>query len=835
MRGYQRRSGLSYWIGVALAGLLGIQIVGTLSQQATLPWWGFVASPDGLVRRVAPESPAAAAGLTKGDRIVRFDGRVWALSELVRPDPTGRVAAELRTAAGESRSLTLTAARAPQTELVRQWLKGGIALAFVLTGLVVFLARSDTVATLFFFVCLLFGRLLVPPALAASEATMLINKAIVDVASLVLPAVVLHFFLLFPARARFLRRNARLAWLLYVPAILAMPLAVKFDLDLVSTGIIGDGARALQSFMAMLFVVMIVWGIIAFLRGVRNVASPVLRRSLRWVLPGTALGILPPLLLSALYNLAPSLEIPGDRFAFASLVLVPLSFGHAIIRYGLLDLEIVVRRSVVFATVTAVLVTVYWVVADSMTAWIGRSDADRTVVSLAVVFAVALLFVPVRDRLQAWIERSFYRGRHFDYRTTVREFSNRFATLLERDELVRLLVDEIPGVLGTERAALFLRTSRDEALRISGTRGLGANEIPLPLFVPSDELKRWWAEFEGPVPIGSARRTPERLARVPAAERELLESLDARVLVFLPREKSLEGLLVLGPKADGERYRSEDLELLAPLGDQAATSLSSSRLHEEALERRRLEEELAVAKKIQASLLPAEIPAPPGLDLAAMTRPCQHVGGDFFDFLDFGADGLGLAVADVSGKGVPAALILSSLQATLRAEASASTPPEPIVRRVNERLCLDVESGNFASMLYGHLDLNRQTFRYVNAGHPAGLIVRRDGHVERLDEGGLLLGVAGEAEYVGADHSLAAGDLLVLYSDGVTDVLNADDEEFGPERLERLLPRLAHLPSRAVIDHIVRAVESFVGGSLPDDITLLVARFRSPEESSSPA
>jgi serine phosphatase RsbU (regulator of sigma subunit) len=565
--------------------------------------------------------------------------------------------------------------------------------------------------------------------------------------------------------------------------------------------------------------------VVSFLRGVRNITSPLLRRNMRFVLPGTALGILPPLLLAGLLALFPSLEIPGDRYAFITLVLVPLSFGHAIIRYGLLDLELVVKRSVVFAALTALLIIGYWLVAELVADLVGRNGTQHTIVSFAVVGALALLFVPVRERVQALVERSLY-GRQFDYRRTVREFSSLFATFLERDELVRILVERVPEVVGAGRAVLFLRTSRDEALRLGASPGFGPGEIPLPLFYPSNELLRWWAEFDGPVVVGSPGRHPDRFDRLPAEERQLLEALDPRVLVFLPRERTLEGLLLLGRKPDGERYRAEDLELLATLGDQAGTALSSSRLHEEALERRRLEEELAVARRIQASLLPASVPEADGLEIAAVTRPCLEVGGDFYDFLDLGDEALGLAVADVSGKGVPAALILSGLQATLRGEASAQSAPEPVVAKINARLCADVESGNFASLLYGHLDLRRRSFRYVNAGHPAGLVVRRDGSLRRLETGGLLLGVERTAEYAAGEHRFEEGELLVLYSDGVTDVLNEADEEFGQERLESLLPRLAHLPSRAVIDGIVAAVERFVGGTLPDDLTLLVAKFR---------
>jgi sigma-B regulation protein RsbU (phosphoserine phosphatase) len=574
-------------------------------------------------------------------------------------------------------------------------------------------------------------------------------------------------------------RHPRLAWLIYAPAILAMPFAMRFDVEMVLLGLpASSSALVFEQVTALVFVTMTIAGVGTFLRGVRNMSSPLLRRSVRWVLPGTALGILPPLLFAAILNLNPSLEIPGDRYVFITFVLVPLSFAHAIFRYGLMDLELVVKRSVVYTALTALLVAAYYLVAEVLGSWIvERTGTGRTVLSFAVVFAAALLFVPVRDRIQAFVDRCFYRER-YSYRRTLRKFSSALATMMERDELVGLLVNRLPEVLDVERATLFVRSPTNESLHLAETRGIGETDVPHPTFSPSPGLLAWWREFEGPIPV-DATRHPEQFRRLSPDERAVVKALDASVLVLLPREREIEGLLVLGPKRSGDRYRAEDLELLGTLGDQAGTALSSSRLYEEALERRRLEEELAVARRIQKTLLPSEVPKTAGIEIAATTRPCQEVGGDFYDFLDFGAKGLGLAVADVSGKGVPAALILSGLQATLRAEASPKSRPEPVVRKINERLCTDVQVGSFASLLYGRLDPIERSFHYVNAGHPAAIVVRRDGSLSRLETGGILLGVESSAEYRAGTETFEAGDLLLLYSDGVTDVLNEDDEEFG--------------------------------------------------------
>ncbi len=822
MRGYRRRSTAAYLAGVGASFLLLTQLGGTLLDLPARPWWGMRPGPDvSTVQRVDEGSPADLAGIRKGDRVLTFGGVPWARHWEAGRDAQQRVVVELESADGARRSVTLAPATFPRAEIVRQLLKGAVGVCFVLTGLVVFLSRSDRVATLFFLMNLLFSRLMLPETELTRQA-FLLDKLMLDLASLVLPAVVLHFFLSFPRRARFL---AGRSWLLYLPAIVGMPLSVKFDIDLVLLGKpISPAAVVFQTTMALLFVGMILWGVVTFLQGVRAVRSPVLRRSLRFLLPTTAAAVLPPLLLSAVLNLFPAVEIPGERYAFASLVLLPLGFAHGILRYGLMDLELVAKRSAVYGTLTALLVAAYYLLTDVLgRAMLAAAGPGRTLLSFAVVFAAALLFIPVRDRIQAFVDRALYR-RRYGYRRTLQEFSHLLASFLGRDELVRVLVERLPEVLGTQRAALFLRSSRDASLHVAGTRGMGQAEIPAPVFEPSDDLRAWWHEVDGPVPMVPGDGAG-RFGRLPLEERALLAALDARVLVFLPREKELEGLLVLGAKDGDESYAGEDLELLGTIGDQAGTALSSSRLHEAALERRRIEEELAVAKRIQASLLPRALPRRDGLEVAAITRPCHEVGGDLYDFFDLGDDELGLAVADVSGKGVPAALILSGLQATLRAEAPHGATPEPVVRRVNERLCADLRAGNFASLIYGQLDVRRRQFRYVNAGHPAGLVLRRGGTIERLDEGGLLLGVQRDAAYRVGARSFDPGDLLLLYSDGATDVLNDSDEEFGRERLERLLGRVGHLPTATVLESIVTAVETFVGGALPDDITLLAARF----------
>jgi sigma-B regulation protein RsbU (phosphoserine phosphatase) len=825
MRGYHRRGTAAYLIGVAASFLLVSYLAGTLLRLPERSFWGMLVGEDLGVRRVFPGSPAAEAGIQKGDRILSFAGAPWSRTWERSFGPSGEASVRLASPQGEERTAIVERGPSPFSETLRTLVMAFVNISFVGIGLVVFLSRSDRIATLFFLMCLLFATALSPAQdfqLRGAAFTLTTVRAL---ATVFLPPVFLHFFLSFPRRSPWLSRLPWGALILYLPSVAMVPFVLKFEADFILFDRHPSLAMmAFEQAAAILFVVMGVLGIFAFLASVRRITSPLLRRSLRWVLPATALGVLPPLAMGAILNLRPDLQIPGERYVFLTLVLVPLSFAHAIVRYGLMDLELVVKRSAIYAGLTAFLVAGYYLVAEVLGSFVADlTGTGKTVVSFSCVFAAALLFVPVRDRLQELVDRSFYPSR-YNYRKTLRKFSSALASFMDRDEIVRLLVHRLPDLLETDRVALFLRSSQDETLQLAGTRGIGEREMGVFAFRPSRSLVAWWREIGGPIPLGQRENTTSRLENLSDEERMLFESLSPGVVVILPGERQIEGILVLGEKRFDERYRAEDLELLATIGDQAGTAVSGTRLHEEALEKRRMEEELAVARHIQRSLLPARTPVRDGLEIAAMTRPCRQVGGDFYDFLDFGSEGLGLAVADVSGKGVPAALILSSLQATLRAEARPGRSPAPVVRRINQRLCGDLQPGSFASLLFGHLDVDAGTFHYVNAGHPAGLVLRQDGAIERLSEGGLLLGVESGALYEIGVASFGPGDLLVLYSDGVTDVLNGEEEEFGAERLERLLPHLAHLPLQGIVDRIVDTVETFVGGALPDDLTLLVAR-----------
>ena len=249
---------------------------------------------------------------------------------------------------------------------------------------------------------------------------------------------------------------------------------------------------------------------------------------------------------------------------------------------------------------------------------------------------------------------------------------------------------------------------------------------------------------------------------------------------------------------------------------------------ERAAAQERLERDVRIAGEVQARLFPRADPAIPGLESHGVCRPAQGVAGDYFDFLPLSGDRYAIAVGDVAGKGLPAALLMASLQGALRTLASRSPGgPAELARDLNAQIHGSTEVRRFVTFFWSAYDGKRGTLEYVNAGHNAPMLLRSSGALERLRSGGPPLGIFASPAYAQATVALSPGDLLVIFTDGVTEAVDPRDEEFGDARLERVLRETAGAPVAAVCDAVLVAVAGFQEGQIQnDDITLVAARAR---------
>lgn len=250
-----------------------------------------------------------------------------------------------------------------------------------------------------------------------------------------------------------------------------------------------------------------------------------------------------------------------------------------------------------------------------------------------------------------------------------------------------------------------------------------------------------------------------------------------------------------------------------------------TQIEDEAAERGQLEREMAIARSIQTQLLPKAFPRLPGVDIFGFSVPARHVGGDCYDVVDIGDGRMAFTIGDVSGKGTPAALLMANVQATVRALTDTCGSPRELVARVNRLVCGFTDDGVFVTFFYGVLDYRTGELRYVNAGHNPPCVLRADGRKEYLTEGGLVIGLIPGAEYEEGHALLASGDNLVLYTDGVTEATNPEDEMFGVARLEELLVEHRHATAREIEERVYTHIKDFAAGApQADDLTMVVVK-----------
>jgi sigma-B regulation protein RsbU (phosphoserine phosphatase) len=239
-----------------------------------------------------------------------------------------------------------------------------------------------------------------------------------------------------------------------------------------------------------------------------------------------------------------------------------------------------------------------------------------------------------------------------------------------------------------------------------------------------------------------------------------------------------------------------------------------------------MERELEVARRIQQMLLPKSFPRIRGLESQALNRPSEQVGGDYYDVLHLSENRVGITIADVSGKGVPAALLMASLQSSLRAEAGPDRTPSEVIRKLNKAVCEQTSGETFVTIFYGLLDLEHRSLHYCNAGQTPPFIVSKNGRVRRLDITHLVIGVDKEAFYEDTTLDLEEGDLLFLYTDGITEEPGSDDDIYGEDRLVRHLLDSYDVSLAEVLEIVHGDVVRYGGGKPHDDLTALALKIK---------
>ncbi len=673
-----------------------------------------------------------------------------------------------------------------------------MASGFVLIGGWVWSERRDAMTRTFLLVCLSFAWLLAPPPMSSFSLIVQVHTLVLAAISLFLPVLLVHFFALFPesrAPGRMLeitRASYGVATILFVVTVAVIFIEALYPAQVV-----------IQAVAALWFAAGVLASLLLFGAPLRRAANPDVRRRLRVAFVGTVLGAGPLAAMVVARTVTPDAKMPGEVEVVLLTLLVPASFAWSAVVHSIFDFRVALRIGMVVLVMAlggaGVLVAAEWLGTRWPDFGTGLSGG-----ALALMTLGAAMVGPASPWLRRMAEKVLPEPSHL----TLEGWAAREAHRGGESESA-LLADACEVVARHLHADGCVMLSRNGAgtLREAARSGDGIRGLPEILDLVEAGLTR-----PGVQSIEEAELDPRVHEHLAGAGVRWLLPIGAP-----PRAVMLVGRRLAGSWLD--RRESFGLERFALHLDVA---LENATLRREASSRGHLDRELKEAGAIQAHLLPRRAPVHPTLDCAAAALAGGTVGGDYYDFVEGPAREFTLAVGDAAGSGVPAALVLAGVQARFRSEAKRGLQPSQILASLNQELVALDRPEKFMSLLCARVEVRSGRIWFANAGLTPPLVWRRDGRCEEVTGGGVLLGVSAGAHYSDLGVDLGAGDLVLLYSDGLVEARRGD-EMFGTEGILKVLGQGPYRRASDLLKALLEGVRGFADRPL-DDITVVVLR-----------
>jgi serine phosphatase RsbU (regulator of sigma subunit) len=525
------------------------------------------------------------------------------------------------------------------------------------------------------------------------------------------------------------------------------------------------------------------------------------RQQVKWPLWGTMIAVGGRILLGVigtavgmLMTFRADIGVPGMALILPEVIgkvlylLIPLAFAFAIMKYRLMNIDVIIRRTVLYSILSAVVLVVY----VAMVAGVGSLVVHFTAVKsqtmvIASTIIVGLIAIPLRNKLQGMVDRNLFREKR-DFAAALRGISTAIGEG-DAQTFLRQCAERIQQTVQSRFVLLALR---------SETHYTAAAKVGI-----ADEI------------LGSFRMTVSDLPLNAPESAPALQRLGTALVVPVRTHESTLGFVALGRKLSDQDFDADEVQFLTAAAQQIALGVENTRLRTE-------EAEYTQARAMQQILLPKSFPRIEGFRISGMWQPARSVGGDYFDTIAIGEGKVAVCIADVAGKGMPAALLMANLQAAVKATAAPDVDPGQLVDKVKRVVGQNLAGGKFISFFYGVVDAATRTFTYSNAGHNPPIVVRADGTIERLGEGGpALCRLFSEEAHASAAIPLQPGDRLVLFTDGASEARRGE-EDFGEERLAAVIAANRHLSAEALQNTIAEAIGAFSAGEWEDDLTLVV-------------
>jgi sigma-B regulation protein RsbU (phosphoserine phosphatase) len=511
----------------------------------------------------------------------------------------------------------------------------------------------------------------------------------------------------------------------------------------------------------------------------------------------------------------------------------PLTLAYVIVVQRAMDVRVAVRQGLQYGLakngILALQGIAALVVVLTALPLLTKSGGRTAKIIVAAIGLLAIFTIRgAAARLRIWTDRRFFREA-YNAEQVLSELSDQVRSMVETRSLIETVAARISETLHVPRVAVLLGAAGS----FRPAYALGYGSSPDVAFPANHGTMRVLEAMKEParVYLDDPNSWLYREAEVSVEDRTQLSQLHSELLLPLSTRDKLLGFISLGPKLSDEPYSGTDVRLLKSVAAQTGLALENARLMsaiaDEVAQRERLNREVEIAREVQERLFPQTLPQIVGVEYSGACRPALGVGGDYYDFLALPGGHLGIAIGDVSGKGIAAALMMASLQASLRGEATRA--PENlagVVANVN-RLLFGASSDNrYATFFYAQYDPETRRLTYVNAGHNPPMLFHRAGgesQVTRLEVGGAVVGLLEKSLYEQAAVTIAPGDILVAFTDGVSEAMNGADEEWGEEQLLEAVRKSAELAASEIITHVMAAADRFVAGAKQhDDMTLVV-------------
>ncbi|MBN2071173.1 MAG: SpoIIE family protein phosphatase [Candidatus Krumholzibacteriota bacterium] len=619
----------------------------------------------------------------------------------------------------------------------------------------------------------------------------------------------LNLQFLFPKPRLFVQKHPLITYLLtYVPIITILLLMA---LDAIKGELI----------IGLLVLVQIVTGFILLALYSRKTKDNLEKRQTRLVLWGTGTGVFLILFLMIVGNIANAWFRSQSQyllmgiiiFTFLSLLLSPLSFAYAFGRYRLLEVEGKIKRGTRYAIVTGLLLAVFFALVYFISgALLSRIRVESRAIVPPVALLMAIGFTPAQRRVQRMLEDRIYPERN-RLRLILRDFLTNAILVPDKAQFWQGLEARFREALKVTDVYPVIRAGSGKPMR-----HWSGEETP---FMPDSSFGRGLLEL-----MNRPMMVDEAIAaeKIELTAEELKWIMEKRIALVLPlvTHGTLIGFLAVGSKSEQSDFKSADMELIQSLSSQVAIATENIMLLEENIEKNRLENELNIARKVQEGLLPQSLPATPGLEVAGKSDSCLEIAGDYYDVINLDENLTVLAIGDVSGKGAGAAMLMSNLQASIRTAVKIGSNLKNIVDQINHLIYENTQAHQFITFFIGIYDRRTSLFSYVNAGHNSPYVVSRDGSVKLLEQGGLILGAVPDFSYELEQVKLEQGDLVFLYTDGLSEATDPDGEMFEEARIEKFIAANRDLPPGRLLEALEVEAGSFIRGNpMSDDLTLL--------------